>query len=107
MEQIDTKLSQLSTANPDKKKAIVKKADQDLIYTIGGICECVIKGYVPLSQTRQRRLRRYKQNIRKLANKDLSIRKKKKIIQKGGGFLQFVIPAVAGLLEPIIGKIFT
>ena len=80
----------------DRRRAIAK-SDRNLIDCF---CECalnVLKGNVPLSKVQLNKLRRQKQNLRQLTQKKLSLRKKKKILQKGG-FLGTLLTPVLSLL---------
>ena len=57
-------------ANLTLVKAVMKSASPDLVKSI---CECylnVLKGHLPLTSTQMSRLRRHKQSLRDLVNKD-------------------------------------
>ena len=93
-------LKLLEKASPSLRKAILKKASPELIHTI---CECalnILRSNVPLTNHCKRRLSRHKEKLRKLADKKVSLKTKKSIIQKGG-FLPILISALA----PVFGKI--
>jgi hypothetical protein len=91
-------LKLLSNAKPGVASAIIKGAPPDLITTL---CECslnVLKGNVRMSPAQKRKLARHKINLRTLAQRRCSAKKRKQILQKGG-FL-------GALLKPVLGTIF-
>lgn len=86
--------------NPEQRRALLKKADTQLIRYI---CECalnVLQGNVPLKKVHKSRLKKHANVLRKLIKPTTGFSTKKKIIVQQGGFL----PA---LLAPIIGTILT
>lgn len=88
----------------DQRVAILRRADKGVIKSI---CECALNtlnGNVPLSSKDKRKLRRYATDLRKLSNRTSSLaRKRKFIIQKGGGFLIPLLTAVATVLAGVLG----
>ena len=68
------------------------------------VSECaknVIKGNVQLKPAQLRRLRRERSNVRALALKKTSLKKKRRILQKGG-FLGALIPPVLSVLGSLL-----
>jgi len=68
------------------------------------VSECaknVIKGNVPLKPTQLRRLRREISNVRVLASKKTSLKKKRRILQNGG-FLSALLPPILGVLGSLL-----
>jgi len=74
--------------NSRQRVHFLKHSDNSLICAI---CECalnVLKGNVTLTQDQKSYLARMKKLIRLLAKKSVSLKKKKKhLVQKGGGVL--------------------
>ena len=67
-------------------------------------CECaknILKGNVPLSRRQMSTLRRQKQNLRQLALKKVAVKKKKKILQKGG-FISALLGPALSLLGSVV-----
>ena len=87
-------LKLLLHAKPPVVKSIMKTASPDLIKAISEICLNVLKGNVPLRPAHKTRLSRFKHHLRKLAKKNISWKKKKTILQKGG-LLPLLIKAIA------------
>lgn len=81
-------LKALEKMNSRQRVHFLKHADNSLILAI---CECalnVLKGNVELSKVQKSYLARMKKLIRMLAKKTVSLKKKKKhLVQKGGGIL--------------------
>lgn len=87
----------LSKAKPQQRKLILQSATKDLIYCICEIIDNILHGTVKLSKQRQKKLQQYRNLLRYIADKKVSVSKKKKaLIQKGGGFLPaLIIPILA------------
>ena len=96
----------LGHCQPKIRNAILKNCENDLIHII---CDCVyhvVKGNVPgLTQEKVNKLAHHKSSLIKLTKK-LPIKEKRKIlVQKGGGFLPFLLPLVAPLIAQAVSKI--
>jgi len=91
----------LQSAHPSVRKELLSGADKDLVIAL---CECalnVLKGNVPLTSIQKKKLSVYKNLLRQLSCKEVSLEKKKTIlVQQGRGLF---LPL---LLTPIISKIF-
>lgn len=91
----------LCTAKPKQARAVIKVADNDLVKAV---CECalnLLKGTVAVNKKQKRKLRRYKNLMRKLASKSVSVRSKRALLQKGSGLLGLMIPAAMSVLGQI------
>ena len=74
----------LSRAKPKVKRIVIGKADKQFMNCL---CECgknVLKGNVPLTPRQLRALRPYKNHLRDLVCKKISIKRKKIILQTSG-----------------------
>lgn len=83
------------------KRKIIKECDRHLIDCF---CECsknILKGNVPLKESQLRKLRREKKNLRALALKRTPLKKKRKILQKGG-FIGALLTPVLSILGSLI-----
>jgi len=83
----DAKL--LLSLTPAERKAVLKVLDARRIRSI---CECahnLLQGNIPLSDKRKlQKLRKHKSTLRRLAARGVSwIKKRRYLVQKGGGFL--------------------
>jgi len=88
-------------ANPKLKKAIIKHASSDLVTAILEIALNMLKGVIKLTPQQKHRLSRYKKEFRSLAKKNVSVnRKRKLLVQKGGGAgLALLLPLAISLLS--------
>ena len=84
-------LKRIQRLGEKAKKQFIKKCDEDFI-------DCV---NVPLKPTQLRRLRRERSNVRVLASKKTSLKKKRRILQKEG-FLGALLPPVLGVLGSLL-----
>uniref|UniRef100_A0A2L2YW30 Uncharacterized protein n=1 Tax=Parasteatoda tepidariorum TaxID=114398 RepID=A0A2L2YW30_PARTP len=84
-------------------KSLLKKCSKSEIKTL---CECVLNvlcGNIPLTKSQKNKLAPHKESLRKLSKKKLSLYKKKKIlVQKGEGFLSFLLPAAISVISSLI-----
>ena len=99
-------LKVLSHCRPKIRNAILKNCENNLIHII---CDCVynvVKGNVPgLTQEKLNKLAHHKTSFIKLTKKDPIKEKRKILVQKGGGFLPFLLPLVAKLIVQAVSKI--
>ena len=83
----------LCHVKPTVARALLKGASPDFIKSLSEVCLNVLKGNVPLTPTQKRRLSRFKQDVRCMAKKTTSLKKKKTILQKGGLYFPMLIKA--------------
>ena len=99
-------LKVLSHCKPKTRNAILKNCENELIHII---CDCVynvVKGNVPgLTQEKVNKLARHKTSLIKLTKKVLIKEKRKILVQKGSGFLPFLLALVAPLIAKAVSKI--
>lgn len=91
----------LCTAKPKQARAVIKTADNDIVKAV---CECalnVLKGTISVNKKQKRKLRRYKNLMRKLASKSVSVKSKRVLLQKGSGLLGLIMPAALSVLGQI------
>jgi len=97
------KLLQLLNVCPTKlRKQLLQKIQ---IHCIKAICECclnTLKGNVPLSKHQKKSLSKYKETLRKLADRKIALVKKRKLIVQKGGFLNVLIPAALSVLTGLV-----
>lgn len=95
-------LNALHTLKPKYQKALLKSCDEE---EINCICECihnVLKGKVPLEEKTRKKLKKYKDVLRKLVRKSTSKIRKHIIVQKGGSFLPLIIGSI---LSALVGSL--
>ena len=94
-------LKVLASANPKLKKAIIEGADSQLIKCL---CDCannILKGNVSMPNCQKTKLRRHKQSLRLLTQRQ-SLARKKKVLQTGG-FLGTLLTPILGILGSLLG----
>lgn len=95
-------LKQLSKCKKILRKNILKFADEELVLSI---CECVLNtlnGNIKLDHKIIKKLEKYKKHLRNLADVNLSLKKKKKILIQQGGFLNLLLPAALTVLTTLL-----
>ena len=96
-------LKYLHRLSPHAAKTVIKSCDNQLV---NALCEGslnVLRGNVPLTPHHKRRLQRYKKDLRALANRRLSTKHKKVLLQKGG-FLSALLPPIIGILGSLFSQ---
>ena len=95
MDRLKRNASTLKLLRGTKKsfqKAVLEKSKDDLVKCICDISFNVLKGTAPISKQDKKRLSRHKSSLRKLIDRKLSLKKKRKVIQSGG-FLSVLLTA--------------
>ena len=96
------------TKNTKLRKAILEYADADLI---NALCECahnILRGTVRLTPREKVRLRKYKNKLRLLANRRLTIARRRREIQQNGGFLPALLaPLATTVFLPLLRQLFS
>ncbi len=96
-------LQVLQSAKPKLRKAILENSDRALVYAICEICDNLLRGNIPLSDSHKTKLKRHRDKIRKLAQRGEGWQvKKKTLVQTGGSFLPLLLSAVASILPNLL-----
>ena len=95
------KIKLLSVTTPRARKKTHCKQRQELIDCVSECCAHILKGNVPLNDKKKAKLCKHKKNLRKLALKKVSLKKKKQIIRTGG----FPIGAILALVASILASL--
>ena len=95
----------LAHSSPKQRKAILKTCHVDLIKCLAEISLNVLQGVVPINTIQKKKLQRYKSLLRSLADKKVSLkRKKEQLNQSGGNLLTFLLPPVLSALGNLLLK---
>ena len=97
-------LKTLSVLPRKQRNRLLKKIDKSCIDCIRDCCKSILKGKISLKPGHKRRLRSYKSKLRAAANPSLGSSAVRKHLQFGG-FFQALIPALAGLIGPIVSNL--
>ena len=98
-------LKRINRLGEGAKKKLIKNCDKQLIDCFAECSKNVLNGNIPLKPTQLRKLRREKKNLRALALKKTSLKKKRRILQKGG-FIAGILPPVLTVLSSLLGGLF-
>ena len=84
------------------RKILIKNLPESVITAICECCLNTLKGVFPLTWRQKRRLAPYKTQLRALANRKVSRKRKKTYLtQRGGAFLPSILLAALGALRSL------
>lgn len=89
----------LSKASPKLVRKIILSADISFIRALSECALNVLKGKVPMTSVRKRKMSKFAPDLRTLASKRGSVTKKKKVLQTGG-----FLPLLASIIAPLVLK---
>jgi len=94
-------LKRIAKLGDKAKRDFVRKCDKELLDCVSECAKNVIKGNVPLTARQKEKLRRCREDLRELSVKKTALRRKRRILQKGG-FLGALLPLVLGVLSSVL-----
>jgi len=94
-------LKRIAKLGDKAKKDFIRKCDKEFLDCVSECAKNVIKGNVPLTIRQKERLRRSRNDLRALSVKKTTLRRKRRILQKGG-FLGALLPPVLGVLSSLL-----
>ena len=86
------------------KKAILEKADKNLILAICDIIYNILNGNVYIDTVTKDKLKKHKFLLRKIIQKSPLSKKKKYLQQKGGNILSLIIPTIISTVASLLKK---
>lgn len=95
---------------PRERRSLLTSANTDIIKALVELVHNTLHGNVPLTPKQIHQLHKYKQTLRALSRRSLSLEQKRHLLakQQRGGFLPFLLPivtsAVSGLLQGIVNN---
>ena len=96
-------LHMMAKATPAQKRALLRTATKSQINALCEICLNILAGHLPLNI---KRLKKYKNTIRKLAKRSVGIHKKKALlVNQSGGFLPALAPVILSALAGLVGRV--
>ena len=101
-------LRALSKASPAERRTIINEADGKLIHCLGELSHNVLCGNLGLPVGKFAKLKRYRRALRDLADRKLSINRKKDMLlsnNQSGGFLPILASLAAPLITGLLGSI--
>jgi len=100
-------LKKISRMGDVARRRYLKNCDKALMDCFSECAKNVLKGNVPLSKRQFSRLEREKTNVRALASKRTSLRKKRRVVQRGGFIGALLMPAVAALGSLLVNRMLS
>jgi hypothetical protein len=93
----------LARSSAKRRKFFLKQATKEELASLFEICLNILRGHVPLSVHMHKKLERERHTLRTLADKKISLRRKKKVINQKGGFLG----TLAAIALPLLAQLLT
>ena len=81
---------------------MVQQGDREIVDCINECCVNTLKGNVRLSPKQKSCLSKYKQKLKEIAKKKVSLKQKKQIIQQGGFSLGAILAHIATVLGSLL-----
>lgn len=98
-------LKALAKAHPHVCHVILKGADKELLKCLSECAYNILQGNVTLTKSQKARLTKYKQKLRKVANKKTSLKEKHKLVQTGGFLPALLAPLLSSVIVPLAGEV--
>ena len=98
-------LKVLKKAKPALRKSILKAADKDLICCLSDCCHNILNGNIRLNASQKKSLQRHRKNLRKIATKRTTVKKRRDILVQKGGFLPALLAPIIGVAASIISSL--
>jgi hypothetical protein len=99
----------LHKTKPRERSALLAGVEDDIIKVLTEMVHNTLRGNVPLTRAQWQRLHKYKQMLRTLSNRSVSLREKRSLLvkpQRGGGFLPILLPLVASAVGGVVNQLF-
>jgi len=100
-------LKKITRMGDAARRRYIKNCDKALLDCFSECAKNTLKGNVTMSKRQFSRLEREKTNVRALASKRTSLRKKRQIVQKGGFIGALLMPAVATLGSLLVNRMLS
>lgn len=98
-------LSALAETKSNKKRnSLIKNCDKAVIQAISEICLNVLNGNISINTECKAKLKRHKQKLRLMRKKNISVVKKRKILQTGGFLGALLVPIISSLASALLSK---
>lgn len=94
----------LAKCSPQRRKRVLENATNNELKALFELCLNMKLGNLPIDAEQFRRFKRHKTTFDTLANRRISIRKKRKIVNQKGGFVAAVAKFALPLLTHIIAS---
>jgi len=100
-------LKKIARMGDRARRHLIQNCDRDLIECFSECAKNVLNGNVHLNSRQFGRLKREKKDVRALARKRTSLRKKRQIVHKGGFISALLMPAIATLGSLLVNRMLS
>jgi hypothetical protein len=101
-------LYEVMQGNIKTNRDIFKTCNHCFINFVGECCRAVLCEVLPLTDDSYENLKPHKKDLLLLANQKIPLKNKRaRLVKQGGGFLSFILPALASALFSVLGNIFS
>ena len=97
-------LKVLGKAHPHVCQAILRGADKELLKCLSECAYNILRGNVKLTPAQKARLTKYKQKLRKVADRKTNLKQKQKLVQTGGFLPALLAPLLTSVIAPLAGE---
>lgn len=91
----------LAHSDTKRRKSLLKQATKEELTTLFEICLNILRGHLPLSPQLHKKLKKERRTLRTLADKKISLKRKRNLVNQKGGFLG----TLAGIALPILAQL--
>ena len=98
-------LTMLGSKNRRQKKAMIDTMDGAQMKGVKKIASHLMNAHYPVGNNVGKKIMKDAKFIKQLIHPNTSLKTSKKILQRKGGFLPFLIPAATALLGPVLGSV--
>ena len=98
-------LELLNKSNTSRRKQLIDVATAEEIKALIEGLYNILHGKVKISNTEFKKLKRYKNHIRRIIDKRKSLKYKKTVFKQHGGMLSVALPLLVSALAPTIAKL--
>ena len=94
----------LKKLNPCNRRTLLSQLNKEHIQCLSEICSNFLKKHLTINPQIINKLRRYKVEIRNIARKKTSLKKKKSILtsKRGGNILSIILPLASSLISKLL-----
>ena len=95
----------LARSSRIRRKRLLQFATKEELTALFEICLNIIKGNIPVNKRHLQKLKRYRDIIRELESKNVSLQKKKKLVHQQGGAVGTAIGTIASIVLPLLSRL--
>lgn len=99
-------LKKLSKCNKATRDKLIVAANKDQLHCLTEIAYNTIKGKLKHDHVSVKKLKKFRTEIRNLAKKSISLKKKREIIAQRGGFIPLLLsPIISAIVSSVLSKV--